>query len=185
MSTHDSTPHTRGTLAAVCGVTGHQVGHRIIVTPIAGRIVDGRRVEIYRHPDQSVDCHVVVSDTGARSDGTCSFFGPLQDCRRRLDTRGALQHATTRARGVRSHVGGLLRTLAHALRHGPVRNTAVHYRISLPGESFTGTFIVHGLPGAEGLGTVSGSDGSSSPTTSASPRSAARTAARCVTSSSG
>jgi hypothetical protein len=28
----------------------------------------------------------------------------------------------------------------------------VHYRISLPAESFTGTFIVHGLPGTEGLG---------------------------------
>ena len=152
MSTHDSAAHTRGSLAAVCGITGRQVGHRIIVTPIAGRIVDGRRVEIYRHPDQSVDCHVVVSDTGERSDGTCSFFGPLQDCRRRLGTRGAAEQNETNARARLAGVSGPLRTLAHALRHGAVRNTAVHYRVELAAESFTGTFIVHGLPGAEGLG---------------------------------
>ena len=154
MSTQDSAPHTRGTLAAVCGATGHQVGHRIIVTPIAGRIVDGRRVEIYRHPDESVDCHVVVSDMGARSDGTSSFFGPLEDCRRRLGTREDSQHDTqnTGSGGVLARVGGPLRALAHALRHGPVRNTAVHYRVQLPDESFAGTFIVRGLPGEEGLG---------------------------------
>ncbi|HEV7805362.1 MAG TPA: hypothetical protein VGO80_06075 [Solirubrobacteraceae bacterium] len=66
--------------------------------------------------------------------------------------RGAGAQKETNARAGLSRLGGPLRTLAHALRHGPVRNTAVHYRVKLPDESFTGTFIVHGLPGAEGLG---------------------------------
>ena len=134
MSTHDSTPHTRGSLAAVCGVTGHQVGHRIIVTPIAGRIVDGRRVEIYRHPDQSVDCHVVVSDTGARSDGTCSFFGPLQDCRRRLDTRGASQH-DEHERGARAGVLVACRRAAAGARARTAPRPDPQHRRALPREA--------------------------------------------------
>ena len=54
MSTYHPTPHTRGTLAAVCGVSGHMIGHRVIVEPVAGMIAAGRRDEIDRHPDEAV-----------------------------------------------------------------------------------------------------------------------------------
>ena len=156
----DDHPHTRGTLAAVCGITGHQVGHRIIVTPVACGIVAGERHEIYRHPDPGVDCHVVVSDSGRRSEGRCVFYGPLEDCLQRPVMRAADRHAiadtthsarSAAARRLATAREGV-RAIAHALRHGPIRNAAVHYRVSLPGESFTGTFIVRGLPPEEGLG---------------------------------
>ena len=160
MSTHEDCPHTRGTLAAVCAITDRRVGHRIIVAPVAARFVAGERCEIYRHPDAGVDCHVVVSDNGRRSEGRCVFYGLLEDCLQRPVMRAASRHAIVEtAQGVRSAVVSRLATsrarvrmVAHALRLGPIRNTAVHYRVSLPDESFTGTFIVRGLPPTEGLG---------------------------------
>jgi len=158
MSTDQDSPHTRGTLAAVCGIAGHTTGHRIIVHPVAAATSAGRRTEIYRHPDHDVDCHVVVSDAGRRRDGCVVFYGPLQDCRAVI-ARSAGRDAEANNPGpARALTSGLrrakerVRGVAHALRHGPVRNSAVHYRVTLADENWTGTFIVRGLPDADGLG---------------------------------
>lgn len=80
MSIHDTAPHTRGSLAAVCGITNHTVGHRILLDPVASVTRGDLRYEVYRHPDHDVDCHVAAYDSGKRSDGTVALYGPLEDC---------------------------------------------------------------------------------------------------------
>lgn len=80
MSIHDAAPHTHGSLAAVCAITDHMIGHRIRLEPVASVIAGDLRYEVYRHPDHDVDCHVAAYDTGKRSDGTVALYGPLQDC---------------------------------------------------------------------------------------------------------